>query len=499
MNSMKIFKITQLFLIVTTLLSFNAHSQRYVTEVFTDVSVTNDVQYATNITVITGSPSLDTLYMDVYEPVGDSETERPVVIIAHDGEFLPVPINGMPYGERKDSAIVHLCNKLAKRGFVAISYSYRLGWNPVASSQEIRTGTYINAQYRAAQDGFTLVRHLRNDVDVQGNTFGIDTSRIISGGLGVGGQISASLAFLDRYEEMTLSKFINPSTIQSYVDSSLSGNVYGTQQRPLTIANNPSYSSNIHFAFNMGGYVSDSTWIEAGDVPMVSFGLPFDPFAPYDFGAIIVQTTGDFVTNCSGAKGIQRRQAFHGNNTPFSSVSYSDVYTTQADLNNSGFDGLYPFITATTEYSPWNFWDFTTWDIPHPAGGTYNDQGLLTNPGMSLTKSNSYLDTVVNYLCPRIVCALDLVGCPNASLDKNEEASSFQIYPNPNDGNFTLRLRSTSITNSIQITDLSGNIIDERSLKESDVQMHLTHLNPGVYFVTLSNDNQKITKRVVID
>ncbi len=480
---------TQLFLTVLLFFSFGTFSQRYISEVFADVSVTNDVPYANSITVINGFPSAETLLMDVYEPIGDTETERPVVIIAHDGEFLPPSLNGMPYGDKRDSAIVHFCENLAKRGFVAISYNYRLGWNPNGSTQEIRTSTYLNAQYRASQDGFTLVRYLRMDVDAQNNTFGIDTSRIISGGFGVGGQISASLAFLDRYEEWTLPKYINPTTLQSYVDSSLSGNVYATQTRPLTIANYPSYSSAIHFAFNLGGYVGDSTWIEAGDVPMVSLGLPFDPFAPYDFGAVITQTSGDFIINASGSKGIQRRQAFYGNNTPFSSITYSDAYTAQADLNNAGLDGLYPFITTSTEYSPWNYWDFTTWDIPHPAGGTFNDQGFLTNPGMSLTQSNAYLDTVANYLCPRIACALNLSGCPNASLEENEHAAVFQIYPNPNTGLLQVELENFIGAIGYSIVDLNGRELVSGELTQPTSVIDIETLQSGVYLIRVEKSH----------
>ena len=484
---MKNSTITQLFLLTTLLLfSYNSYSQRYISEIFTDVSVTNDVQYASNISVLSGAPNLEILYMDVYEPVGDIETERPVIIIAHGGEYLPPQLNGLPYGDKKDSAIVHLCNKLAKRGFVAISYNYRLGWNPTATTQETRTGTYLNAQYRASQDGFSVVRFLRMNVDIQSNTFGIDTTRIISGGLGVGGQTSASIAFLDRYEEMAMYKFMDPFG-QPYVDSSLSGNVYGTTTRPLNMSNNSSYENDIDFAFNLGGYVSDSTWIEAGDVPMVSFGLPLDPFAPFDHGAIITQTNGDFVANGSGSKGIQSNQAILGNNLPFTWGTYSDAYTTQANLNNSGLDGLYPFITSGPEVSPWNYWDFTTWNIPHPNGGTFNDQGLLTNPGMSLSQSNLYLDTVVNYLCPRIVCALNLPGCTNASLEE-EQLISIQVYPNPNDGQLFVELEQYISIIDYSIVDLNGRIILSGVLSKQKSLIDIQKLKSGVYLIQVEKN-----------
>ena len=35
--------------------------------------------------------------------------------------------------------------------------------------------------------------------------------------------------------------------------------------------NNPSYSNDINMAFNLGGALADISWLEAGDVPIVSF------------------------------------------------------------------------------------------------------------------------------------------------------------------------------------------------------------------------------------
>ena len=55
-------------------------AQRYIDEVFTDVTVTSDVTYGVNATVlflpIAGEAVPQELQMDVYEPTGDTETER---------------------------------------------------------------------------------------------------------------------------------------------------------------------------------------------------------------------------------------------------------------------------------------------------------------------------------------------------------------------------------------------------------------------------------------
>ena len=51
------------------------------------------------------------IYCDIYEPVGDTLTNRPVIIVSHTGSFLPPVANGQPTGSIKDSSIVEQCNR----------------------------------------------------------------------------------------------------------------------------------------------------------------------------------------------------------------------------------------------------------------------------------------------------------------------------------------------------------------------------------------------------
>ena len=109
---------------------------RYVEEVFADVTVTSNIVYGTNISVMPAlvglPPGPQDLVMDVYEPEGDTETDRPLLLYFHTGNFLPVYMNGGPTGTKTDSCAVELCTRFAKMGYVVASVDYRLGWNPLA-------------------------------------------------------------------------------------------------------------------------------------------------------------------------------------------------------------------------------------------------------------------------------------------------------------------------------------------------------------------------------
>ena len=48
------------------------------------------------------------------------------------------------------------------------------------------------------------------------------------------------------------------------------------------------------WTFNIGGAVGDSTWIEAGEVPIVTMQGEADYFAPFQYGIVTVPGTTVF-------------------------------------------------------------------------------------------------------------------------------------------------------------------------------------------------------------
>ena len=62
---------------------------RYLDDVFSAVTVTSEVIYATNISILPMlqglPPAPTTIKCDIYEPTGDNLTNRPVIILIHTG------------------------------------------------------------------------------------------------------------------------------------------------------------------------------------------------------------------------------------------------------------------------------------------------------------------------------------------------------------------------------------------------------------------------------
>ena len=466
-------KTFQLILAFTLVcIGFNANSQiRYLDDIFTATTVNAEITYATNISIepllYNQPPGTDSLLCDIYEPSGDTATNRPVVILLHTGSFLPPVANGQPTGSKNDLSIVEQCTRWAKKGYVAVAMNNRLGWNPTSLDQDTRTSSLLQAAYRGIQDAKAMVRYLRM-TEATGNIYGIDESRIVLGGQGTGGYISLAYDALDNAAvELNLLKFLNltnPLAPVPYVYPPIFGNPDGTDSTyfpanappfmfPVpflwNIPNNASYSSDISMAFNIGGCLADSSWLEAGDVPSVSFHCAKDENGPYANGDVIEPVNSNFVVEVQGSYIVQKHQRKYNNNSAFAYAGISDPITTQSVVNNTTYDtinnyvvgnnleGLYTFVTPTPSSTldpitgqaytesgaPWDWWDSGTYGIMAQAVNgmagvttpTYFEAlAKLGNPDMSAAKGNLYLDTIQGYLNPRMYMVL-FGGCMDAT------------------------------------------------------------------------------------
>ena len=95
---------------------------RYASDTFTNVTTTSNIVFGSNIAA---NGSTTSLTMDVYQPTGDIETKRPLIIWAHGGSFIG--------GSKTDADVVALSQAFTKKGYVCVSINYRLGLTPFDS------------------------------------------------------------------------------------------------------------------------------------------------------------------------------------------------------------------------------------------------------------------------------------------------------------------------------------------------------------------------------
>jgi len=107
------------------------------------------------------------LYLDLWQPYGDTASKRPVIVFAHGGAW-----HG---GDKADGQLLPLFQNLARRGFVVASVNFRLD--------------DVNAD--ATHDMQAAVRWLR----AKAATYRIDTNRIVAMGSSSGGIQALQVAY----------------------------------------------------------------------------------------------------------------------------------------------------------------------------------------------------------------------------------------------------------------------------------------------------------------
>jgi acetyl esterase/lipase len=423
---------------------------RYIDEIFEDVTVESGVVYGENITVIPAlqgmPPMAEDLLMDVYQPVGDSESDRPVILYFHTGNFLPQYVNGSAVGTRTDSSAVEICSRFARMGYVVASVDYRLGWNPLAGTQTERTTQLIQAAYRGVQDSRTAVRYFRKSIAEDGNPYGVSGDKIAMFGEGTGGYITLASSTISDYNDIIVDDAGNPITKfwfdpgdGSYIpvviesihgDPNATTNTYAPASSggfQLCMANHVGYSSDFNFQMNLGGALGDLNWLDEGDMPMVSFHAPHDQFAPYTTGVLIVPTTNEPVVEVSGAFDVHDEINGYAtnNNASFAEIGLVDP---AAALGNNGWDGLYPVMnnyvdgapSEPFDGSPWQWWDVATTQMVDEANGTNIAATQLTlNPTMGPEEAMPWIDIIQDYTAPRLAVSMQVVdlgpGCDDES------------------------------------------------------------------------------------
>jgi len=84
------------------------------------------------------------------------------------------------------------------------------------------------------------------------------------------------------------------------------------------------------------------------------------------------------------------------------------------------------------------------------------------------------------------------------SIDEND-LSNVNLYPNPNEGSFTIDLRSLDTSNTIQVElfNVNGQLIYQKNTNENLFEIN-TDRTSGIYFLRLTSGKQVINKKVII-
>jgi dienelactone hydrolase len=209
---------------------------RYRDPVFTDVTITRDLQYGSATSQAGATVALK---LDLYQPTGDTQTRRPVLVWVHGG--------GYSGGDKASGIPPDFGNTFARLGYVVASINYRLVSSGCTGGAGLPPAC-ITAAIDAQHDAQAAVRWLRANAA----TYRLDATRV-----GIGGESAGAI-----------------TAVLTGIRSEDPGN-----------SGNPGFPSTVGGFISISGGVPGGVFAGAGDAPGLLFHGTADRIVPFRWSA----------------------------------------------------------------------------------------------------------------------------------------------------------------------------------------------------------------------
>jgi para-nitrobenzyl esterase len=425
------------FLLSVATVNAQCPGDRYHNFVFSGHTLTSGIQYGSNLkTNYAGVGTNQNLLMDIYQPTGDTMSNRPLVIVAHGGSFIG--------GSKTGTDVVQLCKDLAKLGYVAVSIDYRLGMTnfPFSSTHTVDSTDAGAAVMRAVHDGRAAVRYFRKNAAVGGNTYKIDPNNIFFAGVSAGGFIAVHVAYMDQLSEF-------PSYVDTTGQPGLHGGIEGE-------SGNPGYSSDVKAVVNVCGALGDVNWMQAGDEPIISFHGTNDNTVPY--GSATIYLSGTY---------------------PLLVVDGSS--TIAAKANALGIENC-----------------FETWEGQDHVPEVGTSATALAHYDSMLVMTRNFLQRQV--CGTPLICGYNGSLYSVIGIEENTVGQCVNVYPNPSEGSFTIDLSAFKGAEvRIDLYDVLGkNVKSIRGVKDDRLGISRDGLKNGLYTITVTSGGKQFSRKLTL-
>lgn len=474
-------KLMLVILVANVVTSFaqQLDTNRYKNSMFSSQAV-YDVQYSTVPQWVWPYWNVD-LSMDIFEPTGDLNTKRPVIIFAHAGGFIN--------GSKDVDNMQAICDTFARKGFVTATIDYRKGFDPLDEESAER------AVYRAVQDGKTAVRFFKENYAA----YNVDTNNVFFGGMSAGGFVAYHVAYLDEESERPASTY-----------GGFTVNDLGCLDCAGAYQNN---TSEIKAVLDFWGATIDTTFMQAGDQPIMIMHGTQDPTVPYyegyPFGLPTLPLTygADPIKNQAEAVGVP--YTLIQNDMDLHMMEGSNNGTWDPIPNDFWGDTLLPFTTdfvfdlikpTTVKISPdtvylglnevYTFevedhmdaqyiWEFNNMDITEL---TNNDAATIelqfVTPGIYEIDVTEFNQILASGEKQKFVAEVqDDVGFV-------ENEVEFNLYPNP--AKEMMQLSVNEIIEYIEVIDVNGKLVRRLNPNSNTAVVDVSSLDAGIYLVRFS-------------
>lgn len=372
---------------------------------------------------------VDTLKMDVYmpDPSIDPLAERPFIMLIHGGAFYG--------GSRQDMQA--LCKEYARRGYVAATMSYRLGWDCDPNSSFLicfLCGSQADklkvAAYRSVQDTRAALRYVAGNA----SAYGVDTDNFFVGGTSAGSVAAIHAAFLDQDQ----ADIFCPDCVSAVGQLDSGVNMIQADYAIQGVINNC-------------GAVMNLDIYEAGlPMPMVSF---------HDAGDCIVPSGYGYALGCLNCQDF------------FLAHGTQEMNTSSLDNGNCSEMNL-----------------------------RLNSQNHCSYPNATIiSRSSCFLKSVLCGTCEsassndiNITASCTDLGGPTSVDNTDKKAPGMRIFPNPAHGQVTIDLYGFQAEKEVVlkvINTLGMTLVQQVMQPENQQPIDLNGLSAGFYTVIVMQDN----------
>ncbi len=462
-----------LLLAIASVSFYAAQAQlRYYDEVFTEVTLTSDVQYGTGLNAQNVSQNL---FLDVYEPTGDQSASRVPIVVAHGGSFLP------NQGAKTDPYIVDYANAMAKKGYVVFAISYRLGWVPNVTSQEQSSRNVLPAAWRGIQDFKSAVRYLRKTIAEDGNPYKIDGERIIGAGFGAGGYLPTNMMAIDQGAELYIpelqqkNEFTGQPNGTPYIDSTIQ-NLKG-----IAYLGGPheSYDFKVGMIGNYSGAIPSLKVLDTGTFPLiVSVHSEDDEATPYRTDLVFASGTFPII-EVSGSYSIHEKLKQQGKNTFFADEN-RDGYTQVRVVEDTPNDNMYKngLLTFPDQIYMWS-----------SSSDTYDQDYDPTY--------KAWMDSVTTFSAARFQKWIgNTSGIETVKFD--ESLVTFSVFPNPASDVITVKSNTKGlVAETVSFVDLAGKTSKLVNVNAAERTIDISNLKDGIYYMKIKSGDKQYIQRFI--
>lgn len=447
------------------LLFSHANAQKIYTQNKYSIQITKNINYGV-ATDYAGNP--DSLLMDLYKPIGDSNCLRPVMVMVHGGAWIG--------GSKEDNNITYMAAEMAKKGWVVATINYRLGTHKASnytmyalcnSSLSAPCG-YISdsaeiyrANFRAMQDAKGVIRYMK----IRNITDSSDVNNVFICGESAGGFVALAAAFTDQASEKDSSCYAIANAPTPDQDL----NTYGCIPNPLNLSRpdlgsidgtlylNAGFDAKVKGVGNFyGGILNLSIIPQATDTPLVyMFHQGSDVVVHYKFGRLLGRTSFECYSSTNICQPYYFYPNAHGSESirlHFASLSNPPTYIAEIISN-------------------------------------YSYQNNCFSNGHSIDNVNLRMGNMLDLFSDKISASGNnpATNCQKNSI-QNNNFSFTKIYPNPANTFLYVNIEAAILGLEYTIYDQTGRIVLNGHFNENYHAIDLSQLVNGIYFIQIGSD-----------